>query len=475
MVARSLVSSVVTALARRSTGGARGAGRVRWRSGGSEGLLAAASLPPTPTAAEVPEAVQRLVAAVAGDPGPLAEPAVGRWLSSAGRACGELDAQQLKGLLAAFGKLQHMPPALWGSGLEDEVPRMLEELPDMGVVHAALLMSALELRSNQPLLQELAEQLEARSSSPEMSTTALMASAHALSQLGPWPVPPPGADVAAEITKRMEDGSVSLTEATTSALALATLGTDCRQFWIIAHGLLRQRVEEMTPKHFTDALLALATTQLCPVMLLEELRGHLHVALSDGMEPDEALTCAWALSCLRIFPDEVFPILVRRASGAAAFGEMESNQLHQVALSLELDPEAASARAGISEVEWTKIRRPGSSLLGEASSADRASSEELAELLDGQGVSCELGEQVDGFYFVDVAVRSSGAPPVAIVFDVVSDPDSKTARDPFLQLKCLHLTSLGWTVKRLSSLTWRIMDLESRKGFACDLAKFGCE
>merc|ERR1740121_2793558 len=105
----------------------------------------------------------------------------------------DFDEQQIRQLTAMCYRCQHMPSRLWHGGLTDELPRALSELPDLHVVHVALMMASLDLREPKLLLQEVAEEIEQRV--PSLDATGLTGAAVALSQLGPWPEPVPGVSV----------------------------------------------------------------------------------------------------------------------------------------------------------------------------------------------------------------------------------------------------------------------------------------
>merc|ERR1719313_2107504 len=63
-----------------------------------------------------------------------ADERAGHLLTSLADGCTDLDAQQLRTLLAAFAASQHMPQQLWPD-IANELPRALTDLPDLHAVH----------------------------------------------------------------------------------------------------------------------------------------------------------------------------------------------------------------------------------------------------------------------------------------------------------------------------------------------------
>lgn len=88
---------------------------------------------------------------------------------------------------------------------------------------------------------------------------------------------------------------LALNELSASALAVATLGIVDLGFWQMAHGHLNASASVMKPRHLADSLLALATTQNRPISLLESLQDRLKL-VAEMSEPEEAMTCTWALT-----------------------------------------------------------------------------------------------------------------------------------------------------------------------------------
>merc|ERR1712157_233155 len=114
---------------------------------------------------------------------------------------------------------------------------------------------------------------------------------------------------------------------------------------------------------------------MCPISLLEALRCRLPNMIHD-LDLDSAITCAWSLSALRIFP--VLPSLLDCicVEGGRYLTPMQSNQLHQICLSYMLDPEAANLRAAIPDALWAVAYVPGRAL-GDVPTVDGVAVKEL--------------------------------------------------------------------------------------------------
>ncbi|CAE8621575.1 unnamed protein product [Polarella glacialis] len=462
----------------------RRAGRLGFRRCGNAASSAlragqsSAELPPAPfDAAEGLAGVRRLLAAANSAnvvPAQLcAQPAAEDFLSEFGDRCTGLEPDQLKQLLVEFAGASHMPSTLWDGGLAEEVPRAMDELPDLQAVHVALLLATLNLRGAGIVLQEVAEQLQLRA--PDLTPAGLAGAAVALSQLGPWHSdPPPGAPIFEEVLLSLE--RMNPRELTACALAAATLGYEGSIFWQQVHGALLGCVRQLTPRHMADTLLALATHQLCPISLMEELQAQLPRVI-DSMEPEEALTCGWAMCAMLLFHQGVLPRLLdlavqsvdlELASGeAAGAASMQVNQLRQIALALELEPGAAWAKAALAPETWTKLRalpRVSADDHAEGQAAE-AVVEEVGTLLAEDDVSFTLSEVVEDLYVVDVAVSGSGPASgqrAALVLDVDAAAFAQVPQSPWTTLKCRHLKKLGWHVEWLPLQRWDALDEEER-------------
>jgi len=391
---------------------------------------------------------------------------VQRFLADFGAQCEGLNPQQLRETIGVFARAQHMPPVIWQGGLAAEVPRALEELPPLHAVHAALMMAALELRSPADVLQEVAEQLEQRVS--DLNAIGLTGALVALSQLGPWPEPVPGDAVVQALVGFLEH--LGPKELSACALAAATLGVDELAFWQKLHAALLGCVEQLMPRHVADTLLALATTQLCPIALLEALQAQLTNA-ARLMEFDEALTCAWAMSALRLFPSPAWASLIRCLSNLepATLTEMQGNQVRQVLLSLELEPSAQEALAMVPATLVAAIDK--GNLIGDQICRDDETLEDYCDILSEVGIKFQLGEAVrSGLYIIDITFRTTeGGSPRAVVFGLQDKADAVEPHDPWSLLKCRHLKLLGWSVTWLPVQRWRIWSEEERRDGVCQL------
>merc|ERR1712061_88336 len=79
-------------------------------------------------------------------------------------------------------------------------------------------------------------------------------------------------------------------ELSACALAVATLGITDPKFWHQVCAAILTCIDKLAPRHVADTLLALATTQHCPIALMEALQSRVLQVMST-MEADEALTC----------------------------------------------------------------------------------------------------------------------------------------------------------------------------------------
>jgi len=407
-----------------------------------------------------------------GGLGPAAElwgdARVDRFLRNFAAKCDDLDPQQVREVLISLARAGHAPPALWHDGLAEAVSHALPELPDLHVVHVALLLASLELRHPAELLREVAEQLEQRA--PQLEPTGLTGAIVALSQLGPWPgTEAPGEAVLEELLGTIE--RLSPRELSATALAVATLGHESSRFWQAAHGALLAKLEDLAPRHVADALLALATTQLCPISLLEGLQGRLP-GMVHRMDPDEALVSAWALCAMRLFPTGPLEVLVERACSGRGheLTEMQANQLAQVSFSLELERSASRAREALPVGLWPDLlerRRLGH----DRGTDDESAVEELGELLAEAGVGFELDRMVEDFYRADVALMPTPGRPhrCVLVGGQGGGPGVEGPHDPWLVLKRRHLELLEWSVRWLPAWQWRSWTEEERRGFVQEL------
>lgn len=290
-----------------------------------------------------------------------------------------LEPLQLRELLNSFAQAStHVPETLW-TGLAAAVPRALEELNAMQVVHLALLMSSLSLREPPEVLQEVAVQLEHRAS--DLPAPGLVGAVVALSQLGPWPFePPPGGP----LINALEGCVLELPPGQLSGLALsaATLQHEMPVFWQQVHGGLLACAKDLSPRQMADVFLALATHQMCPVTLLEELHSRLPVEHAD-----EALTIAWAMVAMRFSKSGHLLPLLDLAAAKDSFTVQEIHQLQQIILSLE------------QEVSGSAPKRFDPWLMEELSHGQVAEAilEEVCTHLEEEGVPYSLNETVEDF------------------------------------------------------------------------------
>lgn len=420
------------------------------------------------------EAIRRLVSAsqAAGKALPelLSDARVANLLGAIGSRAHELSVEQVHTVLVTFGRAAYMPTAVW-EGVQKEVPRAVEELPDNQTVHLALLMAALDLRGNMLLLHEVAEQLEARA--PSLNPTLVAGSLIALSQLGPWTDPVPGGALAEQL--RACFNSLGVRELSAAALAVATLGVGEQIFWHEAHGALLGRLDEMSPRNLTDVLMALASSHLAPITLMESLLARLALK-AKHMDWEESIVCLWALCAVQLFPATTMRDLLEQActTDGTLLSPLQANQLKQVMLTLDLERSAAKARGEVAPILWQKVRDLCEDATGETlqgCSGDTAEAEELCELVpEDVGVVYALAEEVTDFYIVDVTIRLEHRSPVAILFDTASGSAAEAPLDPWVTLKRRHLLRLGWQeVHWMPTRRWRTWDDEQRRDYVAYL------
>lgn len=439
----------------------------RFADSAASAVVGAASLPSAPIAAqECLEGIRRLLAAAEAasiQPERLFEVAQAHdFLLDIGAGCQGFESQQIRELLEEFARAHHMPEVLWPGGLSSEVIRTMEELPDLHMVHVALLLARMQLREPQELLMEVAELLELRA--PDLSPQGLTGAAMALSQLGPWPDPQAGAPIFDQLVECMD--KLNAREASAAALAAATLGTSASLFWQRAHGVLLDLVPTMAPRHIADTLLALATTQLCPITLLEALQQQLH-STAWKMDFDEAITTAWALCAMQLYPPGCLTkFLTRVLAHGADVGGSEARQLRQIALSLRLDPAAAKAKEALPLHLQESLERQDP-MAEECSPAEAAVAEELVELFgEDQGLQVTLSDLVEDFYTVVMVVSGYvNMPQLGIVLDSSSQAYADVPHDPWTTLKCRHLRLLGWSVIWLPTRRWNAFSAQEKMTF----------
>jgi len=357
-----------------------------------------------------------------------------------------LEAQQIRSLLASCAQSSHMPAPLWDT-VSVEVVRALGDLPDMHAVHVALLMAQLNLRLPDGAM-ELAEQLEQRA--PALSATGLTGVVVALSQLGPWPTPV-GEEVAEHLAGKLDQ--LSLNELSASALACAMLGVKDMRYWQMTHQVLLSNVQHMMPRHLADTLVATATTQLFPITLLEELQGRLGAV--EEIFTEEALSCAWALCAMRLFPKSFHVLLDALLTATCTLTDVQRRQWSQILLTLRVDP--AAKRLALDTLPEPPLNTP-------EPCADLSTATDICSLIENRVTAnslafyAEASHEVE-MYAIDVAVRTgaSKGPFVAVLFDIPSDPSGI--------LKQRHLEQLGWKVLCLPVSTWREMTEDGRRDF----------
>eukprot|EP00930_Biecheleria_cincta_P060127 TRINITY_DN45809_c0_g1_i1.p1 TRINITY_DN45809_c0_g1~~TRINITY_DN45809_c0_g1_i1.p1 ORF type:complete len:475 (-),score=109.66 TRINITY_DN45809_c0_g1_i1:406-1638(-) len=392
----------------------------------------------------------------------FAQPSADAFFGHLGATCPNFEPQQLRELLAEFATASHMPSSLWSGGFAQEVPRALAELPDLPAVHVALLLSSLEMRESQELLEDVAAQLEERA--PDLPPAGLAGAAIALSQLGPWPLGSnPGNAVFEQVLKSLT--ALNPRELSACALAAATLGFDSQTFWQQMHGALIRSAPELAPRHMADTLLTLATHQLCPISLLEELMAQLP-KVAGKMEPDEALTTAWSMCSMLFFNPGVLPLLIEKALTLPGLSPAEARQLRQICLSLELEPSAAKAKAALPEAQLQQLLELPCSLEESSGEAGEAIVQDLLERF-GESQKVSVGEVVRDLYVLDLSVSGHRT----IVLDAASKATSQVPQDPWTSLKCRHLQKLGWSVEWIPISRWHGMDDEDCQNFADDLLR----
>lgn len=312
-------------------------------------------------------------------------------------------------------------------------------------------------------MDEVAEQLEIRASA--LPPAGLAGAAIALSQLGPWPSDScPAAGLFQEILERVH--TLNAREASAITVAAATLGYDDTIFWQQVHGALLNLVKDFRPKHMADTLLALATHQRCPITLLEELQTKLSTMYF--MEADEALTCAWSLCSMQLFPRGTFGRLVEIAVRSDQWNPSEVNQLSQIALSLELEPSASKiALPAETSRKLEEFQKQATLESATNSSRVEAVVDELRELFK-DSIHLEFGVAVKDLYTIDLSISradcSSGA-QCAIILDEGASFSIEEPQNPWLSLKLRHLRRLGWLVEWLPLRRWDSWTEEERQAF----------
>ncbi|CAE7458654.1 unnamed protein product [Symbiodinium natans] len=147
------------------------------------------------------------------------------------------------------------------------------------------------------------------------------------------------------------------------------------------HGALNAACSALPPRSVADVLLALATHQLCPITLLEELQACLPRVAAE-MQPDEALTASWSLAALLFSRAGVLPALVERAL-EGELGVAEARQLRQIALSLRLEDGAEEAFKSQAPATWNRLQELAcESLAEEPAAAAEVAAESLAQRLE---------------------------------------------------------------------------------------------
>ncbi|CAL1136278.1 unnamed protein product [Cladocopium goreaui] len=317
---------------------------------------------------------------------------------------------------------------------------------DEARVHLALLMSSLSLREPPEVLQEVAVQLEHCAS--DLPAPGLVGAVVALSQLGPWPFePPPGGP----LINALEGCVLELPPGQLSGLALsaATLQHEMPVFWQQVHGGLLACAKDLSPRQMADVFLALATHQMCPVTLLEELHSRLPVELHE-LHADEALTIAWAMVAMRFSKSgHLLPLLDLALAAKDSFTVQEIHQLQQIILSLE------------QEVSGSAPKRFDPWLMEELSHGQVAEAilEEVCTHLEEEGVPYSLNETVEDFYHLDLAVQGEAV----LVLDATTLSTAEAPRSAWITLKCRHLKHLGWHVEWLPLRRWEVMEKEVTK------------
>eukprot|EP00434_Breviolum_minutum_P007012 symbB.v1.2.006186.t1/scaffold367.1/size382069/19 len=291
-------------------------------------------------------------------------------------------------------------------------------------------------------MQEVAAQLEQRAG--DLPPAGLVGAVVALSQLGPWPQEPqPGGPLITALEGSLFQLPPS--QLSSVALSVATLQHETPVFWQQAHGALLACANDLSPRQMADVYLALATHQMCPITLLEELHGQLPRLLSkDELPTEEALTIAWSMVAMRFTGSGHLLALLKHVA-PQQLSSSEVQQLQQILLSLEHETkEAPPERCQ----PW---------LMEELSHGQVAEEvlEEVCEHLEEEGVKYSLNETVEDFYHLDLAVKD-----MTLVLDPSTSSMAEAPRNAWITLKCRHLKELGWCVEWLPLRRWEMMGTE---------------
>jgi len=219
-------------------------------------------------------------------------------------------------------------------------------------------------------------------------------------------------------------------------LAAATAGCPVHAFFqrLFAH----LPVKELKLSEVTNVWLMLATIDDWPISFLTRLDQRTRALIEDAnadieckiskklkLNLDDCVTLLWSLVALEYRSDEILPPLLQRvAQEHHALSGEQRNQVHQVVISLKLDPPSWDVPP-----ELISASSPGEM---EAENLEQA--EEIAAWFRAHGcMMCDVNVCIEDLYRADVLVGGR--------FFVVR---AEVPWDPWVRLKRQHVEKMGY-------------------------------
>mmetsp|Transcript_110096 Transcript_110096/g.355338 ORF Transcript_110096/g.355338 Transcript_110096/m.355338 type:complete len:500 (-) Transcript_110096:111-1610(-) len=250
--------------------------------------------------------------------------------------------------------------------------------------------------------------------------------------------------------------------------ALASLGLRDARLFSAAALQLEAAAEDLAPKQLSEALWALAAAR-APAASTPGLRRQ-SAATAHFCGPREALQALRALCALNVFEEAWVSQLTQRLSKLprSSLEEAEDNGLHQVALSLKLEPDARSALAAVQSVPdlWGRCYQPAevTGELGCEATSTRANGPTLliADLAAARGWATTSDATFLGFYRVALLLETPGC-RVAVDVDPLAQRWLSSPVDIWCQLKHRHLSLLGLRVIWVNHRQWDNLDAVAQR------------
>ncbi|CAJ1430116.1 unnamed protein product, partial [Effrenium voratum] len=224
---------------------------------------------------------------------------------------------------------------------------------------------------------------------------------------------------------------------------LAQLGAPQDILETIAERLLGLPLAAKELAQVAELVVCAELTELGPAVVQ---RAYQQAHLCQAGEAIQLLRCLCALQQFG-GSDLVRVLLMQVAKVPRTFlAEEEDMGLHQVALSLLHEPAAVEVQRGVGDELWEVCYRPEEVVM-EASEPAEAELGALLPALEAEAESVELGQRIDGFYWLPLVLHLGGGRRLGVELQVRSNQAAPD--DLFWRLKRRHLELLGLPTLRM--------------------------